>query len=166
MRNTTIAASRGRFITDAGSPIHQLYSSELQPDGDIKLIPTGTENTDEIIQSYYESTTLECILSKFANGDMTALNRYQPIYMDVTKGPKNLAESMQLLIDAENAFAVLPVEIKQQFNNDFRNWILTSQDKEWAEKMAPIITPLNNNNIDEAGRVSPMGEESGSESKE
>lgn len=143
MRNNVIAAMRGPYYSCAGSPIHVLYSPKLMDDGTIQLIECGTENTDEIIQSYYESTTLESILTRFANGDLSALNRYQPIFTDVSNAPKNLAEVMQLMINAEKAFNALPADIKHQFDNNYRNWILTSQDKEWFDKMAPVMTTIS-----------------------
>lgn len=143
MRNNDVALMRGRFTCSPGTNIHQLYSPKLMDDGTIQLIECGTEDTDEIIQSYYESTTLEVILKKFTNGDLSALNRYQPIYMDVTKGPHNLAQAMQLMIDAETAFDALPVDIKNKFDNNYRKWILTSQDKEWYEKMAPVMSTIS-----------------------
>lgn len=139
MRNNDIAQKRGRFNTCAGSPIHVLYSPKLMEDGTIQLIECGTENTDEIIQSYYESTTLESILTRFANGDLSALNRYQPIYADVSTGPKNLAEAMQLLIDAEKAFNALPADTKNQFDNNFRQWILKANTQKWFDTMKPFM---------------------------
>ena len=113
MRNTEYSAKRGRMNSDPGSPIHVVLQPELQKDGTLKLVPVGKENTDEIIASYYESTTLEVILSKFMNGDMSSLNRYQPLYMDVTEMPKTLAEAQQKIINAEYAFNALPAEVKQ-----------------------------------------------------
>ena len=47
MRNIDFAAERGRFITSSGSKIHNLYSPELQEDGQIVLKVIGKEDTDE-----------------------------------------------------------------------------------------------------------------------
>lgn len=143
MRNTDYAAKRGRFISDAGSPIHAVLSPELQKDGSLRLVKIGEENTDEIIASYYESTTLECVLARFANGDLSALNRYEPIYMDVTSAPKTLAEAQQKIINAEYAFNALPADVKESFGNNFNVWLSEAGSDPWLQKMNSI---LNNKN--------------------
>lgn len=146
MRNNVYSLKRGRFISDPGDPIHVVLSPELQKDGTLKLVKIGTENTDEIIASYYESTTLECILSKFANGDMSALNRYQPLYMDVTQMPKTLAEAQQKVINAEYAFNALPADVKEQFGNNFNVWLAQAGSDDWTAKMSKIFDLNNENN--------------------
>lgn len=139
MRNNVVAAKRGRFISCPGDPIHVLYSPELQKDGSLKLIKVGTENTDEIIASYYESTTLEAILTRFANGDLSALNRYQPIYADITNMPKSLAEAMQVVNNSKAGFDALPANIKALFDNNYNFWLSSAGTKEWFERMAPVL---------------------------
>lgn len=139
MRANEIAAKRGRFISDPGDPIHVLYSPELQKDGSVKLVKVGTENTDEIIASYYESTTLEAILARFANGDLSALNRYQPIYADVSNAPKSLAEALQMVNNSRTGFDALPPEIKMAFDNNFNLWLSSAGTKEWYEAMSPVL---------------------------
>lgn len=146
MRNNVFSLKRGRFFSDPGDPIHVVLSPELQKDGTLKLVKIGSENTDEIIASYYESTTLECILSKFANGDMSALNRYQPLYMDVTQMPKTLAEAQQKVINAEYAFNALPADVKEQFGNNFNVWLAQAGSDDWTVKMSKIFDLNNENN--------------------
>lgn len=151
MRNNDLAIKRGRFFCNPGSPVHIVLGPELLEDGTIKLSKIGEENTDEIIASYYESTTLECILSKFANGDLSALNRYQPIYMDVTTAPKTLAEAQQKLINMENAFLALPSEVKEQFGNSFNVWISKAGSEEWMKHMSKVM----NTNIKDDNNSAP-----------
>lgn len=142
MRNNDFAKTRQRFIADPGNPNHTVYSPQMEKDGSLTLVAIGEENTDEVIQSYYESTTLEVILAKFANGDMSALNKYQPIYMDVTQQPKTLAEALQKIINSHNAFDALPVDIKQKFDNDFNKWIASAGTEDWYTAMAPAAPDL------------------------
>ena len=139
MRNNDIAIKRGRICADPGDPMHKVFAPEMLEDGTIKLVQTGVENTDEIIQSYYESTTLESILSRFAAGDTSALNRYEPIYVDVTQQPKTLAEALQTVINSRNAFDALPVQVKQQFDNDYNKWLATAGTEKWYEVMKPVF---------------------------
>lgn len=139
MRCNVVASKRGRFITSSGSPEHELFTPELQPNGIIKLVHFGVENTDEIIQSYYESTTLEAILMRFSNGDLSALNRYQPIYADLSTAPKSLAEGLQAVINSRQAFDALPVDIKNKFDNDFNKWLMSAGSDDWIKSMSDLL---------------------------
>ena len=88
MRNNVIAADRGRFICSSGSGIKDVYSPIVLEDGSIELKVTGQVDTDAEIDSYAESCSLEVILSRYANGDTSALNRYKPMYLDLAEFPK------------------------------------------------------------------------------
>lgn len=144
MRNTFYSYKQKYKTSDPGSPIHPILSPMLQDDGSILLTEIGKENTDEIIASYYESTTLECILSRYLNGDISALNRYEPIYMDVTSAPKTLAEAQQKIINASYAFDALPVSVKEQFGNNFNVWLSQAGSDVWLQKMDSILNNKNN----------------------
>lgn len=143
MRNNRFASDRGRISSPSGSPIHELFSSQMQDNGVINLIKVGEENTDEVIQSYFESTDLHQILARYFNGDedaISALNKFQPVYMDLTQAPKDLRETIQIIHSAQHAFDALPVEIKKQFGNDVNQWLASAGDKDWLKVMDPLIT--------------------------
>lgn len=149
MRNNEVARKRGRLTINKGDPVHTIYSPQMEKDGTITLQVIGTENTDEIIKSHYEETTLECILARFANGDVKALNRYQPVYADLSNAPKTLAEALQTVINSRAAFDALPTEIKSKFDSDFNKWLARAGTDEWMKAMtstlpkpAPVDQPV------------------------
>lgn len=131
MRNNFYAQSRGRFCCSSGDPIHLIRSPIVQVDGTIRLEVTGEENTDEFIECFAKSCSLEAILNRFKNGDQTALSVKVPMYLDLTKFPKTYAEVLQLGIDAENRFNALPVDMKKKFNNNWREWLAQTGSEDW-----------------------------------
>lgn len=139
MFNMDFARKRGHVKSCPGDKMHPVRSPIVQNDGTIKLEVTGYEDTDEIIDSYAASCSLEAILARFAAGDSTALNRYAPIYADVSEYPKTLAEAQQQLINAENAFNALPVEVKQKFGNDWHVWLSNADKPEWLDAMSSVL---------------------------
>ena len=139
MRQTDFARSRGRFLSSVGCTERLLYTPEMQSDGVIKLVVNGKQDIQEYIQSYYESTTLEAILTRFSNGDMSALNKYQPIYADISNAPHSLAEALQTINNSRSAFDALPVEVKRHFDNDFNRWLASAGSEEWFAGMASIF---------------------------
>lgn len=139
MRNPKACVSDPRkFETSPGSAVHQLYSSRVYDDGRIELEENGVEDIQEMIDSYREGTDMAYILHQLELGNDSVLNQRSPMYGDFTEAPNTLAQAQQMLIDGENAFYELPLETRQQFDNDFRKWLFTSGQPDWIKKMTPV----------------------------
>lgn len=99
-----------------GSGMKYTYKMHVDDDGKRELRKSGEYNLYAEIQSYKDSTSIDFILSRFMNGDETALSRAQGIYGDFTTMPRTLAELQQRVIDAEDLFNSLPLDIKEKYN--------------------------------------------------
>lgn len=130
--------------TCVGEKIHTLYSSKVQPDGIIKLIPTSEVNIQEKIQSFLGDCDLNVILARYLNGDVNALNVKPALYGNFTELPKTYAEFLQTAIDAENAFLKLSTDVKQAFDNDYRQWLAQTGSDKWCTLMGiqPVSTKI------------------------
>ena len=87
---------RSGLYTNPGSPVHVLYSPVVSPDGGIALKEQGKENTDEIINSFAETTDIRIILQRVNAGEIDLLEQVKGTYGDFTGAPKTLAEMLQL----------------------------------------------------------------------
>lgn len=128
------------FATCPGSPLHAIYKPVVGKDGIIELEISGYENTDEKIASYEESCDIHTLIKRFNEGDLTALNKRQGMYGDFTNMPKNMAEMLQLQIDAKLAFNSLDVETKKKFDNDVNKFLATAGTEEWTKNLG-IVQP-------------------------
>lgn len=99
-----------------GSGMKDTYKMHVDEDGKRELRKSGEYNLYAEIQSYKDSVSIDYILARFMNGDETALSRAQGIYGDFTDMPKTLAELQQRVIDAEDLFNSLPLDIREQYN--------------------------------------------------
>ena len=126
------------FVTEPGSPVHILYSSKVLKNGIIELTESGKEDIQEFIDSQRDSCDMAFILHQLAIGNESVLHQKAPMYGDFTTAPSTLAEAEQMLIDGENAFYQLPLDVRQQFDNDFRQWLYTAGNAEWIQKMVPV----------------------------
>lgn len=141
MRNKNAKVSDpNSFVTCAGSRVKTVYSSKVLPTGEIALTPSGKEDIQDYINSFRETTDMSYILHQLALGNTAVLNQKQMMYGDFTDVPESLAEAQQMLIDGEVAFYKLPLDVRQQFDNNFRNWLFTSGQPEWIKKMEKLIT--------------------------
>lgn len=99
-----------------GFDMKDTYKMHVDDDGKRELKKSGEYNLYADIQSYKDSVSIDYILSRFVNGDETALSRVQGIYGDFTQMPTTMAELQQRVIDAEHLFNNLPLEIREQYN--------------------------------------------------
>lgn len=83
---------------------------ELKQKGEIDLYAQ--------IQSFKDSADINVILARFARGDVSALSKIQGVYGDFTQMPTTLAELSQRVLDAENLFYQLPLEIREEFDHN------------------------------------------------
>lgn len=106
-----------RQLSNVGSGMKDDYKMHVDDDGKRELRKSGEYNLYAEIQSYKDSVSIDYILSRFVNGDETALSRVQGIYGDFTEMPKTMAELQQRIIDAEDLFYQLPLDIRAQYNH-------------------------------------------------
>lgn len=123
------------IYSNSGSPIHTIYSPVVDDDGNIELVESGKENTDEFINSFKDSCDIKVIIERFLAGDQSALNQKAAMYGDFTKMPKTYAEVLQMQIDAKKAFDELSVEVKEKFDNDINKFLASAGNEEWYEKL-------------------------------
>lgn len=102
--------------TCPGSGMKDTYKMHVDENGVRELKKNGEYNLYADIQSYKDSVSIDYILTRFVNGDETALSRVQGIYGDFTQMPTTMAELQQRVIDAEHLFNNLPLDIREQYN--------------------------------------------------
>lgn len=118
-----------------GDPVKIIYSPRYDDHGVLDLVATGREDLYEYIQSHKESTDIHVLLDRFAAGETDVLQRMQGFYGDVTDMPKTYAEVLNAVITGEEAFARLPVDVKQRFDNSFAVWLAAMDKPDFAQRM-------------------------------
>lgn len=124
-----------KFVSNPGNKIHVIYSAKVSDNGQIVLSPVGKEDTDDIINSYRESTDISYIIAKLNQGDTSVINVNEAMFGDFTKVPKTFADVLQLRIDSKAKFDSLPVEIKQKFDNDENKFFATAGTEAWFNNL-------------------------------
>lgn len=111
------------------------YTSRVDKEGRIVLEPSGKEDVYGYIQSFRDSVDIHKIMERFTAGDPTALSRAQGFYADITDAPSNFAEMLNLVQAGREAFDSMPAAVKEQFDNSFEKWLVTSGSADWLQKM-------------------------------
>ncbi len=124
----------------SGSGMKDTYKMHVDADGKRELKKSGEYNLYADIQSYKDSVSIDYILTRFVNGDETALSRVQGIYGDFTQMPKTMAELQQRVIDAEHLFNALPLDIRAQYNHSASEFFAQLD----SDKTKAIFAPPDN----------------------
>lgn len=127
--------SEEKFVSNPGSRYREVYTPEILDDGTIELVQTGVEDLQEIYNSQRDSCDVSLIAQQYLAGDETALQRGNPVFLDLLGAPKTLMEAYQLQFRAEQAFNRLPVEIREKFNQSFPEFLSKAGTPEWFENL-------------------------------
>lgn len=107
--------------------------------GKKELVKSGATNIYEKIQASKDETLVYNILERFNNGDIEALNKARGIYGDFTNMPKTLAEAQQQLINAENTFNDLPIDVRKEFNYSTSEFLASMANGQFEQIMSKYI---------------------------
>lgn len=135
MKFKTKYDQHSRVYQHPGNPIKTIYSPRYNERGILDLVPTAEENLYDYIQSHAQSVDIHVILERFASGETDILSQLQGFYADASNMPKTYAEVLNAVIAGERAFDHLPIEIKQQFNNSFSEWMAAMDQPDFSARM-------------------------------
>lgn len=124
-----------KFVCDPGSRYRDVYTPDLKKDGTIELVVTGKEDLWELYNSFADSCDLNSLIERFEAGDVNALNRGNPVFLDLLGAPKSLAEAYQMNFRAEAAFEGLPAQIREKFDNSFMKFLSDAGSPEWFDAL-------------------------------
>ena len=150
--------SHPRVYQKPGSPVHVLYSSKVDEDGNIQLVESGVEDIYDSIQSHKDSCDIHVLLKRFANGEVDVLSRVQGAYGDFTSFPSTYAELLNSMIAGQAYFESLPVEVRAKFDHSFERFMASMDNMpEFLEKLGVSSAPdISSNDNDSAVGVSPV----------
>lgn len=106
------------FVSNPGSKIVAEYGLVTAEDGSTSVGVIGEKNLDAIIQSNKDTGNVALLVAKYNAGDEEALNRVRGVYGDFRNMPTTYAEMVSRLNECRAVFEALPVDIKEQFDNN------------------------------------------------
>lgn len=106
------------FVCNPGSKIVAEYGLVTAEDGSTSVGVVGEKNLDAIIQSNKDTGNVALLVAKYNAGDEEALNRVRGVYGDFRNMPTTYAEMVSRLNECRSLFEALPVDIKEQFDNN------------------------------------------------
>lgn len=99
-------------VNPSGDSVVQDYELEYSPQGVPHLVPTGTYDLYDVIQSFRDECDLGKIFQRYANGDVMALNKRQGVYADISDMPEDIFAASKLLERVEDIYNGLSEDIR------------------------------------------------------
>lgn len=121
------------YVTESGSRLKKLYLSFIDDSGSLELRESGVENLYEYIQSFKDEVDLNNIIARFANGDVSALNKYKGFFADVSELPSTYAGFLDIQAKAGDIFAKLSPADREKFDFDVNKFIASFGTPEFLE---------------------------------
>ena len=128
---------KGRKVvpTCPGDRYATIYRGVYNENGHMELVEDGKEDIKEKINSYRDGTDMSYILKQLSLGNTEVVNANPGMYGDFTKIPNTMQGMYQMMLDAERTFLELPVDIRNNFNHDFKEWLANAGSEDWSKKM-------------------------------
>lgn len=133
----TMYDDKARVHCNPGNPMKQLYKPKVHDDGILELVESGQESLYDYIQSWKDSTDINVLLARYANGDVDALSKVQGAYGDFTQFPSTYAEMLNRVEQGKHMFAGLPIEIREKYNHDFSQFIAAMDQPDFWDQFKP-----------------------------
>lgn len=124
-------------MTSSGDEYHIVYSSVINEDGTIDLVPSARDSIQDYINSFVPQTDMSYILAQLKNGNTSVISRAPMMYGDFTDAPKSYAQALQMVIDGRATFDALPLSVRNKFDNSFEKWFATAGTQDWLSAMSP-----------------------------
>ena len=107
------------FYCSSGSPIKDLYILDND-----KLVHCGIENSQEIIDSFKDSTDIKLLISRIAEGEYDLLVKRQGYFIDTTLFPKSVVDAQNSIRMSKAMYDSLPEDIKTEIGSfsKFSKW--------------------------------------------
>lgn len=133
-------SNKEKYCTPVGDRFSILYSSSLDDRQRIVLKPSGKRDNRAYINSFREMTDISFIVRRLNSGDISVVNQRNPFYADISRAPTTRADMLQLAIDAENSFYALPVDIRHQFHDNYKEYLTSAGSEDWLKKLGVYAT--------------------------
>lgn len=123
--NTLYDRENQRNYTSAcGCGVRPVYDYiPVGQEGELQLVQVGEENRQGIIESWEESVDLHALLSRYFDGDASALERRQAMFADITGIPDNVHAYHDAVTKAQSFFDNLSPDVRHFYGDSLQEFL-------------------------------------------
>lgn len=123
--NTLYDRENQRDYTSAcGCGVRPVYDYiPVGEEGELQLVQVGEENRQGIIESWEESVDLHALLSRYFDGDASALERRQAMFADITGLPDHIHAYHDAATTAQSVFDNLSDDVRHFYGDSVQEFL-------------------------------------------
>ena len=115
---------QGNHTSACGCGVRPVYDYiPAGKEGRLKLVQVGEENRQGIIESWEESVDLHALLSRYFDGDASALERRQGMFADITGLPDNVHAYHDAAVTAQSVFDNLSDDVRAFYGDSVQEFL-------------------------------------------
>lgn len=116
--------NKGNYSSACGRGVRPVYDYlPVEEKGHCKLVQVGEENSQGIIESWEESVDLHALLSRYLDGDASALERRQAMFADITGLPDNVHAYHDAAATAQSVFDNLSPDVRSFYGDSLQEFL-------------------------------------------
>ncbi len=116
--------NKGDYSSACGCGICPVYDYiPVGEKGRCKLVQIGEENRQGIIESWEDSVDLHALLSRYLDGDASALERRQAMFADITGLPDNVHAYHDAASTAQSVFESLSDDVRHFYGDSLQEFL-------------------------------------------
>lgn len=132
----TILDPAPEIQTKSGNDYEEVLALRINDDGEEEFYVKCKTNVYEKIQMFKDEVDIEKILLRCSEtGDLTLLHQTEPFFMDMSDMPENIFEAHQKIRDAEEAFANMPLKVRESYDNNFNKFLADFGTENWLKNV-------------------------------
>lgn len=116
--------NQGNVTSACGCGVRPVYDYiPVGQEGNLQLVQVGEENRQGIIESWEESVDLHALLSRYLDGDASALERRQAMFADITGLPDNVHAYHDAATTAQSVFDSLSDDVRHFYGDSLQTFL-------------------------------------------
>lgn len=148
---SVVAKHCGTFCAESvscpGRRLVPTFSESYDDDGVYTVIESGSFDIQDQINSFKDDCDIYCILRKVGSGETELLDKRVGSYLDVTSLPSNLHEAHKVMVQSQDFFNSLPLDVRLLYNNNYRQFVADFGSERFlsifSQKEAPSPTVVS-----------------------
>lgn len=107
-------------------------------------IPTGDFEESLTQQHFAEEVNINNILERYINTGTLMSNSQSPLFIDCSTIPQSFAEMQNFMIDAQDSFYHLPLNVRERFDNNIArllDFVANPANREEAINLGLVAPP-------------------------
>lgn len=118
--------------SNSGSQYAPIHIKAIDENGYPYLADHGQKDLQQVIDSHYEESRIQTIVSKYQTGDNSVLGHLQGLYADISGQPGNLFDSLNALNKVKSQYNRFSDAVKQKMSFEkFVNALGTDELKQY-----------------------------------